>query len=82
LSYALPVDLRSILELLVGGIFYHGVIGDLQCGTQASMKMYFMSRNGKRSRSFGSYLAALPIHAKSGREWEPESAAKFTDLSG
>jgi len=26
----------------------------------------------QRSRSLGSYLAALPIHAKSGREWGPK----------
>ena len=27
-----------------------------------------------------SYSQALPIHAKTGREWEPENACSFTDL--
>ena len=27
-----------------------------------------------------SYSQALPIHAKTGREWEPESACSFTGL--
>src|SRR5580765_3934400 len=41
------------------------------------MKMNTQIPIRQRSRSLGSYLAALPIHAKSGREWGPESAAKL-----
>jgi len=32
------------------------------------------------TRSFGPNSQALPIHAKTGREWEPENACSFTDL--
>jgi hypothetical protein len=41
------------------------------------MKMYLQIPRQQRSRSLGSYLAALPIHAKAGANGDPETAAKL-----
>ena len=51
-------------------------------GGLSDVENVFVGPAAERSRSLRSYLAAQPIHAKNGREWGPESAAKFTDLSG
>jgi hypothetical protein len=51
------------------------------CGQQVSVKYISRSQGGSGADPSGPNLAALPIHAKSRREW-PESAAKFMDLSG
>jgi len=36
--------------------------------------------SGLKHKILRSYSQALPIHAKTGREWEPENACSFTDL--
>jgi hypothetical protein len=41
----------------------------------AMKKQFFKSYGCSGSRSLRSYMAALPIHAKNGREWGPNNSA-------